>query len=254
MSNLIACRIASYGEFEQAAWTHLPQIGIFHVEMAVPAAGQVDDARRRLADSGLSASSLQAECDVRQADAVEVMRPQLAACAELGVGVCFVSMRADDADRAALFDRLRAIGDIAAAAGVTVVLETHPDLVTNGDVGAETMAALDHPHVRVNFDTANVYYYNHDVTAEGELAKVIDYVASVHLKDTTGGYECWDFPALGTGVVDFPKVLAMLAEHRFAGPLTMELEGTEGVKLDEGAQLKYVEDSAAYLRAIGAFD
>ena len=97
-------------------------------------------------------------------------------------------------------------------------------------------------------------YHRRDVTAEGELAKVIDYVASVHLKDTTGGYECWDFPALGAGVVDFPKVLSMLADRQFAGPLTMELEGTEGVKLDEDAQLKYVEDSAAYLRGIGAFD
>ena len=167
---------------------------------------------------------------------------------------CIASCSASGADRAAFFERLRAIGDAAAGLGVTVALETHPDLATNGAVAAETMAAVDHPHVRVNFDTANVYYYNRDVTAEGELAKVIDHVASVHLKDTTGGYETWDFPVLGTGVVDFPKVLAMLADRRFAGPLTMELEGTEGVKLDESGQLRYVEDSAAYLRSIGAFE
>ena len=101
MSNLIACRIASYGEFQRRAWSHLPQIGIFHVEMPVPPPGQAGEMQRRLADHGLSASSLQAECDVRQADAVEVMRPQLAACAELGAKVCFVSVSAGGADRAA---------------------------------------------------------------------------------------------------------------------------------------------------------
>lgn len=114
------------------------------------------------------------------------------------------------------------------------------------------MEAIKHPAVRVNFDTANVYFYNQNVTAVGELGKVIDYVASVHLKDTTGGYEDWTFPTLGTGVVDFAEVFRMLNARGFAGPFTMELEGTKGVELDEAGQLKYIADSVAYLRRIEA--
>jgi len=123
--------------------------------------------------------------------------------------------------------------------------------VTNGEVGRQTMQGVDHPNVRINFDTANVYFYNRGVTAVGELEKVIDYVASVHLKESTGKFEDWVFPVLGTGVVDFPEIFRMLNGRGFCGPFTMELEGTKGVEFDEAGQLKYIADSAAYLRRIG---
>lgn len=181
------------------------------------------------------------------------MRPQLMACAELGAKICFFSAKGGDVELPVLYDRLHAIGDIAGGLGVTVSLETHPNLVTNGDVALQTMAGVNHPNIRVNFDTANVYYFNHGVTTVGELSKIVDYVASVHLKESTGEYKLFDFPALGKGLVDFPAVFKMLAERGFAGPYTMELEGTEGVEMDEAEQLRYVADSAAYLRSIGAF-
>src|SRR4030043_435614 len=106
-----------------------------------------------------------------------------------------------------------------------------------------TMQAVDHPNVRINYDTANVSFYNRGVTAVGELGKLIDYVATVHLKDSTGKFEEWVFPTLGTGVADFPEVFRMLNARGFAGPCTMELEGTKGVDFDEAGQLKYIADS-----------
>lgn len=253
MSNIIACRIATYGDYADRAWGHLPQIGILFVEMAAPAPADVPAAARKLKDHGLVASSLIARCDITRPDAVEVMRPQLEACPALGARVCFLSAKAADTDRGIAWDRLRAIGDEAARLGVTVSLETHPDLVTNGAQGRATMQAVNHPNVRINFDTANVYFYNQNVTAVGELQKLIDYVASVHLKDTTGGYQEWNFPALGTGVVDFPQILGLLNYQGFRGPFTMELEGTKGIVRTEAEQLAYIEESVAYLKRIGAF-
>jgi sugar phosphate isomerase/epimerase len=106
--------------------------------------------------------------------------------------------------------------------------------------------------VRVNFDTANVYYYNRDVDAVTELKKLIEYVASVHLKETNGQYETWHFPALGKGVVDFPEIFRLLNARGFYGPFTMELEGIKGEEWDEAATIQCVADSVAYLRRIGA--
>ena len=249
---LIACRLASYGKFQDRAWTHLPQIGIRNVEFEIPADGNMEPWARRLSEHGMTATSLHAICDIKGDDAVQVMARQLAICGQMQVRYCFVSMHAGEADRAAIWDRLRRIGDETREQDVTVVLETHPDLVTNAAVARQTMEAIDHPNLRINFDTANVYFYNHDVTAHGELAQIIDYVAAVHLKDSTGEYKAFDFPPLGQGIVDFPKIFAMLGERHFVGPCTMELEGSTGVELDEADQLKYVADSAAYLRGIGA--
>ena len=58
---------------------------------------------------------------------------------------------------------------------------------------------------------------------------------------------------LGTGVVDFPAVLKVLKEHHFQGPVTMEVEGFQGVVLDEAQTKKYIGDSAAYIKSLGNF-
>jgi len=253
MSNILACRLASYGDYQERAWTHLPELGILFMELPAPSPSELPALKARLKNSGLVASSLQAKCDLTQADAVEVMRPQLEACNELGAKICFLSAKAGDVDREVIWGRLRSMGDLAAKLGVTVALETHPDLAMNGDQALATMRAVNHPNVRINFDTANVYFYNQGVTAVRELQKIADYVASVHLKDTTGGYQEWNFPTLGTGVVDFPQIVGILNYRGFRGPFTMELEGTKGVVRSEAEQLAYIADSVAYLKRIAAF-
>jgi sugar phosphate isomerase/epimerase len=252
MKNIIACRILSYGKYQDRGWSHLPEIGIRNVEVAVPAPAEESELRRKLADHGLTVTSLIAKCDIAQALAVEAMRPQLEACERFGAGICFLSIKAGETDRAVVWQRLREIGEAAARHRVTVAIETHPDLAMNGDIARATIESVDHPSIRINFDTANIYFYNQNTSAVAELKRVIDYVAAVHLKDTPGGYQEWTFPALGTGVVDFPEVFRLLHARGFYGPFTMELEGTKGIERTEQEQLDYVRQSAEYLRRIGA--
>lgn len=251
MNNLIACRIASYGKFQDLAWSHLPTIGIRHVEMPAPDPGEIDDTRKRLADHGLQASSLQGKCQIAKPDVADDMRTQLYACSELGAKILFLSVKKGDTPEADAWDRMREIGELARVEGVTVVMETHPDLVTNGDVGRATMEAINHPNVRINYDTANVYYYNEGIDSVTEMNKLIEFVGAVHLKETDGGFKSWHFPALGKGMVDFPKVFQTLAARGFRGPYTLEIEGIAGIEWDEAAQLASIADSVAYLRTIG---
>ena len=83
------------------------------------------------------------------------------------------------------------------------------------------------------------------------MRKVIDFVGAVHLKDTSGGYRTWYFPALGEGVVDFPRVYRELNAKGFHGPFTMELEGIDGENLTEEGAKERVATSVRYLRGIG---
>ncbi|MFP4053718.1 MAG: sugar phosphate isomerase/epimerase family protein [Phycisphaerae bacterium] len=252
MPHRIACRIASYGQYTDAAWEHLPRLGIHHVEIPVPPADELEDTRRRLDDHGLRASSLQGECDVSNPDLPELIKPQLDACRKLGAGILFLSASAGQTDLVDVYARLRAAGELADAQGLRLALETHPDLVTNGDVGRVTMRAVHHAGVGINFDTANVHYYNLAADTVEELAKVLDWTVSLHLKDKAGGYQEWNFPALGEGAVDFPEVFRLLDARGFDGPCTMELEGVKGVEYSRADRLDYVARSAAYLREIGA--
>jgi L-ribulose-5-phosphate 3-epimerase len=217
----------------------------------VPEPGDLESVRRRLADHGLRASSLQGKCQIAKPDVVDDLRMQIHTCAALGAKYLFLSVKAGDTPRPDVWDRLREIGDRAAQEDVTIVIETHPDLVTNGEVGRQTMESIHHPNVGINFDTGNIYYYNRNTDPVTELTKCIEHVRSVHLKETNGEYETWHFPALGKGVVDFPEIFRTLDARHFDGPFTLELEGIKGLELDEAGQLKMVEDSVEYLRRIG---
>jgi L-ribulose-5-phosphate 3-epimerase len=250
---LLACNLGSYGKFREAAWTHLPQIGVRHVEIGVPADDQVAAVKARLEAAGLTASTLQGPCDASTDVGVPAVERAARIAAQLGVGIMFVSVKEGEAPRAEVYRRLRAMGDAAGAHGVTLAVETHPEVAHNAEAALETMAGVDHPRVRLNFDTGNVYFYNHGVDAVDQVRRVAPYVAAVHLKDTDGGYRSWHFPALGQGVVDFAGVVGVLAERGFTGPYTMELEGVEGETLDEEGAKARVAASVAHLRAIGVW-
>ncbi len=254
MGNIIACNLGSYRQFRAGAYQHLAKIGLTNVEIGVPAPGDVDSVLAELKSHGLTATSVAAPCNVQDANVVSAFQTHLKVANKMGVKVIFVSVHAGDHDRNAIHGRLRQIGENAAPLGIKVCMETHLDLAHNGEVALETMRGVNHPNICINFDTGNVYFYNHNVTAVGEVKKIAKHVGAVHLKDTNGGYRTWNFPALGEGVVDFKSVFQILNDAGFHGPFTMELEGIEGEKLDEAGIQARVAKSVAHLKSIGVMD
>ena len=252
MPNVIAARPSSYGKYKENAFAHLREIGIRHVEIDAPPPDQVEKVRAHLEGFGLSATSLNGYTSLEEPDAASAIKPALEAAQAMGVAVVFLSAKAGSAPKHVAYARLREIGELAARHGVTVAVETHPDLAENGTVALQTMQAVDHPNIRINFDPANVHYYNQGVDAVEELRKIAPYVASVHLKDTNGGYHTWHFPALGEGVVDFPSIFRILNERGMSGPFTLEIEGIEGEDLSEEEMQARVARSLDYLKRIGA--
>jgi inosose dehydratase len=250
-TSIISSRTANYGDFESIALKHLASIGIRHVEISVPPKAKIDATREALAAHGLTAASLQAECDVSRHDIAERIEAQMSAFDALGARFMFVSVKAGSTPLDTVYGRLREAGEVAAAHGVTIVMETHPDLITNADTARRTMESVNHPNVRVNFDTANVYFYNKGVDGVEELRKIVEYVGAMHLKDTDGGYRSWHFPALGRGIVNFRDTFDVLDCAGFDGPCTLEIEGVEGETANERMVCERMAESVAYLRRLG---
>lgn len=249
----LACRFASYGKYEEAAWTHLPSIGVHYVFLSVPAPDQADATMKRLKEHGLTPLVIRGNTDLSKESCVDELAAQLATCEKMGVKYLFLSAKRNGADKEIVFDRLRRAGNVAKTHGVTIALETHPDLCTNGDVQLETMKAVNHLNVRVNFDTGNITFYNKNTDAVAELKKIVDYVATVEVKDHTGEFEAWNFPVLGQGKVNFPAVLQVLRDHGYTGPVTLEFEGVKGAELTEEQTKKAIADSVSYIRSVGHF-
>jgi sugar phosphate isomerase/epimerase len=251
MKNILACRPGSYGKYHETAFAHLQKIGVRCVEIAVPKPDAIRPTLAELARYGLRATSLQGSFDVMDPQCVAKLKPQVATTVQMGAKILFLSVKRGDLDKTTAFARLREAGETGALYGVTLVLETHPDMITNADVALETMHGVNHASVRVNFDTANIHYYNQGVDGIAELQKVIEYVGAIHLKETNGGFKTWFFPAFGEGIVNFREVFRLLNERHFYGPFTIELEGIEGETLTREQSEDRVARSVEHLRRLG---
>jgi len=250
LDNPIACRFASYGDYQDAAWEHLPSIGVKYVFLNVPKPDEVETTLQKLSDHDLTPLVMRGETKLSEATSVQELGEQCAICERMGVKYMFLSPKRHDAPKEIVYERLRQAGDLAKEHGVTITLETHPDLGTNGDVHLETMKAIDHPNIRVNFDTANITYYNKETDACTELKKIVPYVATFELKDHNLEYETWNFPVLGEGKVDFKCVLEVLRANGYTGPITLEFEGIEGIQLSREETLAAIAKSVEYTRAL----
>jgi len=249
--SIISCRPGSYAPFVHLAYEHLAGLGVRYVEIEVPKPEELEQVQAELTGYGLSAASLQARCDVRRPDVAAQVEAQMPAFQALRVKYMFVSCKADTTPLPTVYARLRQAGDVVKRHGVTIVMETHPDLITSGDVALATMRGVDHPNVRVNFDTANIYYYNQGIDGVAELRKIAPYVGAVHLKDSDGQYRSWHFTALGRGVVKFAETIKVLQGANFSGPYTLEIEGVEGETRTERLVCDRVAESIGFLRGLG---
>lgn len=250
----LACRLANYGPYEEAGYAHIHALGIKYVFINVPAAEKVEAVQATLRRFELTPLVMRGSTDLSKPSSVEELASQTVVCRRMGVKYMFLSPKRNGADKSVVYERLRQAGDAARQNGVTIVLETHPDLGTNADVHLETMRQINHPNVRVNFDTANITYYNRGANSVAELEKVIDYVATVEVKDHNGEFETWDFPPLGKGAIDISGILRVLEAHGYTGPVTMEIEGVKGVERSEDRIKADIAESTRYLRSVGRFE
>lgn len=251
MKNILSCRPGSYGKYSSTAYEHLSKIGVKHVEIGVSSLEKAAETLAQLNGFGLSATSLQAPCNISDQNVAEQFRLQCQIASKLGAKVIFTSVHAGEMHRSLAYQRLRPVGDVAKEYGIVVAMETHPDMITNADVALQTMKGVNHPNIRVNFDTANIYYYNEGIDGVEELKKVIDYIGAIHLKDTNGKPKTWHFPALGEGIVNFKETFRLLNERGFYGPFTLEIEGIQGENLTLEQAQERVAKSVNYLREIG---
>ena len=257
MKNLFEIRLMAYKKHRQRAWDHIQSLGVSHIGLIttdVDTPESMSAMLKHLDDSGLKVATVLSRCDLCDPGVADNIRTHFGICQELGAGVvCYAPPDTSALEREEVYGRLRQVGDVAAQMGLTVSLETHPELGTNGDIGRKTMLGVDHPNVRFNFDPANLYHFNEDIDPLDELGKVAEFVASVHLKDNDGTYErSSPSPPLGQGVIDFPTIFAMLGERGFTGPYSIELEGM--VDVDEAVRLKLIADCVSHLRQIGVFE
>lgn len=165
------------------------------------------------------------------------------------------------AARRYIYAMLRDVGDYGKPRGVRIALEIHAGVTATVDEALRTMAEVNRDNVGINFDTANILYYDDSLDTAGAakaLRRLAKHVFHVHLKDIRRGKTRSEhvLPRLGTGEVNLRQVFDILHESGFYGPFSFEVETFHG-GTESNDIFRYQEDLVAsieYLRGIGEFE
>lgn len=250
MSRKFSCREPVYASWQDAV-SLLPNAGVHYLEAQMRPAEELGAVVTGAAEHGVTVLTVAGGVNLDSDESVATYLARLDAAAQFGVPIAFTSASGKEKDRDYYMGRLRELAAEAERRGVVISLETHPPFCQNADQMLATVDAVAHSHLKINLDTANIFYYNHGLDSADELEKIVDHVASLHLKDSDGSYESFDFPVLGRGVVRFERIFATLDDAGFDGPLTLELEGPVVGGKDRDERHAAVVACMEYLRSIG---
>ncbi len=116
--------------------------------------------------------------------------------------------------------RFRQLGPIAADQNVTLVVKQHGGSTGTGEACAEITRAVDHPHIKINYDAGNVMDYL-NVDPIPDIQKCADEVRSLCIKDHRNFPKDQDCGP-GFGEIDHYRLLAPLAQLGRTIPLCCE--------------------------------
>jgi sugar phosphate isomerase/epimerase len=182
--------------------------------------------REVLANCGLAAVSVSGHSHVETPDGKTRLLNIVRSASQLGARAVntFTLESTDPVTRSAFIDNVRSVADESQKLGVTICLETEGDLLPTAELGRPLIDEINHPSVKMNFDTANVVYFSDHGRPEVDVQFALPVLGHLHLKDKRGGKGVWDFPPAGEGELNLTSVLRDVEASGYEGPISVELE------------------------------
>ncbi len=150
---------------------------------------------------------------------------------------------------------IRALLPILEEYRLVLCLELSPEIPTGREM-ARVVRAVDHPLVKICYDTANAYCYG-KVDPTEDVMHCMEEVAYIHLKDHSGADNVWNFPGLGNGELPLRGFMDRVKRADFNGVISVEAEFTRefAMRPKTALDLRNVTlelgDSVDYLRTLG---
>lgn len=127
-------------------------------------------------------------------------------------------------DAALLAENLKPVIEKCEKLNKLLVIETHGNNFATG-ASLKRLSQSLNGRVKINYDTGNVILYGNQLPYD-DLESSVSYVEFIHLKDKLGAYHEWNFPAIGDGEIDFPRLFNTLKRADYKGPISVEVEYT----------------------------
>lgn len=114
------------------------------------------------------------------------------------------------------------LGEHAKGSSVTVLMETHGDLVKSEDL-LRLMKSAEHKHVGLVWDPTNMWTITNEDPDE-MYRNIKPYIRHIHVKDCTKGTEKMNYTFLTKGEVPIMKAVDLLAKDNYKGFFSFEWE------------------------------
>ncbi len=185
--------------------------------------------KEKLASLGLKLCSLSSHTDLTSKEGSRLAMQAINLASRLEVSIVTTAVGGpsnENEDESLFLENIPEIADYARRNRVVLALEIHGTLTSTGKKSLGLIRKVNHPNVKINYDTGNSLYFAGTSPYE-DLMEALPEVAHIHLKDKIGGRRVWNFPPIGTGEIDFRRILDSLSTANFSGPMSIEIEFTE---------------------------
>jgi L-ribulose-5-phosphate 3-epimerase len=239
-----------------------------HVRPEAMTPAEMDRLADRVARFGLEIASIAGHVDLEfpllgkgpeiAREGFARLRSRIELASRLGVGIVNtgVGVAQDPGELDGFYRAFDALLADAETRGVKIGLESHAGLTETAVASLALCRRMGRPNLGINYDAANVRFYTGgDPVADlescaGELG---DWLIHVHIKDHAGGQGEWNFPPLGQGNIDFPRLVALFRQIGFRGPYSLEIEFQGPDSTDPSPEIidQGVAESYAFMRRLG---
>jgi sugar phosphate isomerase/epimerase len=240
MNNPILISTAAYDGYDLAtAFREISALGVDLVEIAfiqgytdpftedyfnAENASQIIDL---LAKNGLKCMSFSSHVDLSQAGIVDVFKNRMAFARRLG-STYIVTNAAPLRNKRRFMQNISELGHAADGMQMVVVLENpgdgQPNVIDSGQPAARIIEQIGLDAVKINYDFGNLLSHCFEkLRPEEDYKFAVNCTAHYHIKDVAFDESGWYFTQIGTGSIDYRRILRELAALPEAVPLSLEI-------------------------------
>jgi sugar phosphate isomerase/epimerase len=223
------------------------------------------ETRKLVQESGLTFFGLFGHCNLSDDEDQTKLRKRMEYTRFMGGGYIDINAGHKGTEKQ-FFKNLPKVLDLAERLDLTVCLETHGDMLQTGKDCADLFRKIDSKRIRVSYDPANVYFYNHGgVDPAEDIKRALEHIGMIHFKGVSHSPDQrkWSFPlvkeSVSNAIFDYERFFRVIEAGHYRGMVAIELEERfrhetgKGFEIDpvwpEGKVVQKYNEEIAWLAA-----
>ncbi len=180
-----------------------------------------------LATYGLKCLSFSSHVDLSRAGIVDIFKNRMAFAKKLG-SKYIVTNAAPLQNKSQFMQNIQKLGQTADTLNITIALENPGDgkanVMDSGEPAAKLIEEIGQENVKVNYDFGNLLSHCFEkLRPEEDYKFVRECAVHYHIKDVGSDANGWHFVPIGSGTIEYQKVLKELAGLPEPVPISLEI-------------------------------